>query len=64
MATTAFYDFSRWHIGALCERVAVPCHGGQGVMLLCMACGKAADLEALGGRCSLIESAEVAAPVG
>lgn len=59
MAVTAFYDFSRWHVGPLCLRVAVPCHGGQGVMLLCLHCGKAADLEALGGRCSLVESAEL-----
>jgi hypothetical protein len=67
MATTAFHDFGEWHSGPLCQRVAVSCHGGQGVMLLCMACGKAAELEALGGRCSLMESAELrleAQPVG
>jgi len=67
MATTAFQDFSEWHNGPECRREAVSCHGGQGVMLLCMSCGKAAEIEALGGRCSLMESAEMrqeAQPVG
>lgn len=67
MATTAFHDFELWHNGPLCQRVAVSCHGGCGVMLLCLACGKGADLEGLGGRCNLIESARVsreAEPVG
>ncbi len=67
MATTAFYDFELWHSGPLCQRMAVACHGGCGVMLLCLTCGKAADLQGLGGFCSLIESAVViqeAEPIG
>ena len=67
MATTAFHDFSGWHTGVLCRTVAVPCHGGCGVMLLCLPCGKAADLEGLGGRCSLLEASEMrreARPIG
>jgi len=67
MATTAFHDFSEWHRGPLCRLMAVPCHGGCGVMLLCLPCGKGADLEGLGGRCSLVESAQMrqeAQPVG
>jgi len=59
MATSAFHDFEEWHPLSTCERVAVACHGGCGVMLLCLSCGKAADLEGLGGRCSLLESAEI-----
>jgi hypothetical protein len=58
LANNAFYDFSEWHSGAGCRLHAVPSHGGVGVMLLCLACGKAADLEALNGRCGLLESAE------
>ena len=61
MATTAFHDFSEWHSGQLCRRVAVACHGGNGVMLLCMTCGKAADLEGLGGWCTLLEAAQAQA---
>ena len=67
MATMAFYDFSEWHRGPGCRVEAVPCSGGCGVMLLCVPCGKAADLQGLGGACSLIESAQVrleAQPVG
>lgn len=71
MATNAFHDFSRWHTGALCLRVAVSCHGGIGVMLLCLTCGKGADLEGLGGACSWQEAAQITgdpvlveAPVG
>jgi len=30
------------------------------VMLLCLPCGKACELEATGGRCSQLEAAEVA----
>lgn len=63
MATSAFHDFGDWHTGPLCQRVAVPCHGGCGVMLLCLGCGKAADLEGLGARCSLLEVSMVRHPV-
>lgn len=58
MAGTPFYDFELWHNGPLCQRVAVSCHGGCGVMVVCLTCGKAADLQGLGGMCSLIESAD------
>jgi len=59
MASTAFYDFELWHNRPTCRRVAVSCHGGCGVMLLCLTCGKAADLQGLGGMCSRTESAVV-----
>jgi len=58
MAAAPFYDFSSWHDEPECRRAAVSCFGGNGVMVLCLTCGKAADLQGLGGWCSLLESAE------
>lgn len=55
MAKNAFFDFRNWHRGPDCERTAVSCHGGVGVMLLCLSCGVAADLQAMGGSGELIE---------
>lgn len=58
MAVNAFYDFSNWHRDPGCARLAVPCTLGVGVMVLCLTCGKAAELEAMGGRCTNLEAAE------
>lgn len=60
MASTAFYEFRNFHNGPSCDRVAVPCGWASGVMIVCLACGCAAELQALGGMSSMLEVAQVA----
>lgn len=61
MASNAFYEFREWHTGPWCDRTAVPCGWASGVMLVCMPCGCASELEALGGRSTRLEAAKVTA---
>lgn len=62
MAGSAFYEFREWHTGPRCLRVAVPCGWASGVMLVCLACGCASELQALGGRSTLLDAASVSLP--
>lgn len=55
MAGTAFYEFREWHSGPGCNRLAVPCGWASGVMLVCLPCGCAAELQALGGSSTLLD---------
>lgn len=59
MASNAFYEFRSWHAGPACDRRAVPCGWASGVMLVCIPCGCASELEALGGRSTLLEAARI-----
>ena len=57
MGANAFYEFRSWHHDPGCLLTAVPCTLGVGVMLLCLSCGCATELEATGGRSTLLEAA-------
>ncbi len=57
MAANAFYEFRNWHRDPDCVLMAVPCGWASGVMLVCLECGCASELEALGGRSTLLETA-------
>ncbi len=61
MASNAFYEFRNWHSEPDCHRVAVSCGWASGVMLVCLTCGCASELEATGGRSTLLDAAEVRA---
>lgn len=63
MASNAFYEFRNWHSDPDCQRLAVSCGIGVGVMLVCVACGCATELEATGGRSTLLESAKTRAVI-
>lgn len=57
MGINAFYEFRSWHHDPGCLLTAVPCTLGVGVMLVCLSCGCATELEATGGRSTLLEAA-------
>jgi len=59
VASNAFYEFRQWHARPGCRREAVACGWASGVMLVCLSCGCASEMEALGGRSSLLEAARV-----
>lgn len=63
MASNAFYEFREWHSSPTCDRQAIPCGWASGVMLVCIPCGCASELEATGGRSTLLEAAVVTATV-
>lgn len=57
MASNAFYEFRNWHSDPDCRRMVIPCGWASGVMLVCVSCGCASELEATGGRSTLLEAA-------
>lgn len=63
MGSNAFYEFRNWHSDPDCRRLVVSCGIGVGVMLVCLACGCASELEATGGRSDLLGAATRSTPL-
>jgi len=53
------FDLSAWHNGINCSRAVVSGVGGIGVKVVCLACGKLCDVEAIGTRVSVEQSFEM-----